>query len=209
MQKKSSCDLTRESVMVEHNLSYPFVSLRGRFKGRVPLKERGVTLHKGPEYINWGYLFCFILISWGASQVQFYFYFYFYFFAMSQFDCHPSQFMHITFQLALLQLNWLQKSDVGWMSKKHNFSIEFYIFWSILWMIRGTHNMFSTWQLILSSGNFYKRIGVLFNVSCSSFLPIAIQYEIFDQVHSLYAKGKQIYVPQYLILCKLNVWSCG
>jgi hypothetical protein len=38
--------------MVEHNLPYQFVSLRGRFKGRVPLKERGVTLHKEPEYIT-------------------------------------------------------------------------------------------------------------------------------------------------------------
>jgi hypothetical protein len=82
MQKKSSHDCTRESVMVEHNLPYQFVSLRGRFKGRVPIKERGVTLHKEPECINWGYLFCFILISWGASQVQLFFSF----FAMSQFD---------------------------------------------------------------------------------------------------------------------------
>jgi hypothetical protein len=81
MKKKSSHDCTRESVMVELNLPYQFVSLRERFKGRVSLKERGVTLHKEPEYINWGYLFCFILISWGASQVQLLL-----FFAMSQFD---------------------------------------------------------------------------------------------------------------------------
>ncbi len=30
-----------------------------------------------------------------------------------------NQFMHITFQLALLQLTWLQWSDAGWMSKQH------------------------------------------------------------------------------------------
>jgi hypothetical protein len=97
-----------------------------------------------------------------------------------------NQFLHITFQLALFQLTWLQQSNVGWMNKQHSFPLNFvyvdqYCGWLRVHIIcyPRAFNMTTCpfhWELLPN---------VLFKVSCYFLLPIVTKYESFDQVHSL------------------------
>ncbi len=90
-----------------------------------------------------------------------------------------NQFVHITFQLALLQLTWLQEPNVEWMSKQHKvFSLSFvyvdqYCGWSKVHIIcyLGALNMTTSpfhWQLLQKARCFFLSFMFLFAPHCYS-----------------------------------------